>query len=326
MALRTYQQSIQIGQTRIEAGQKVQLQLYTARLPTQTPMSLPVQVIHGAHAGSRLWLSAAIHGDELNGLEIINRVVDRIVPTRLKGTLIAAPVVNVFGFIQQDRYLPDRRDLNRCFPGSKGGSLASRLACLFMTEIVGRCTHGIDLHTASNHRINLPQVRGNLQDKRTRDMAHAFGAPMMIHGESPRGSLREAVSRKGIPIIVYEAGEPKRFNPNAIETGYRGVLRVMAHLAMIEIRSSRVAAATHVADKRTWIRAKRSGILHLKVRLGQWVMQDQVLGVITDAFGEDQSSVTSPDNGLILGYTNYPLVNQGDAIIHLARNVTTTQR
>jgi len=305
----------------VRPGERRRVQLPAARLPTQTQMTLPVEVVNGTAPGPRLWLSAAIHGDELNGLEIIQRVLDTIDPQRLKGELVAAPIVNVFGFISQERYLPDRRDLNRSFPGSPKGSSAARLAHLFMTEVVGRCTHGIDLHSGSNHRTNLPQVRGDLTDPETRKMAKAFGAPIMIQGEAPRGSLRAAVTKQGVPILVYEAGEPQRFNADAIEPGVAGCLAVMDRLKMWRLPpppAGRRPPRTLECKTRTWVRARRSGLLRLQVGLGDRVKRGDTLGTIHDAFGDARAEVKSPEAGMVIGRSENPLINQGDAMVHLA--------
>ncbi|PZV08662.1 MAG: deacylase, partial [Leptolyngbya sp.] len=221
-----------MGGETIPRGKRVRLDLPVARLTTGTMMSLPVTVISGKKPGPRLWLSAAIHGDELNGVDIIRRVAKALKPHRLNGTVIAVPVVNIFGLLEQSRYLPDRRDLNRSFPGSARGSMAGRLAHLFMTEVVSQCTHGIDLHTAAIHRINLPQVRADLQDPATYAFAQAFGAPVIIHASHRDGSLRQAAARRKIPTLLYEAGEALRFDAQAIQTGVDGIYRVMAYLGM----------------------------------------------------------------------------------------------
>ncbi len=309
---------IEIAGEKIDRGQKRRLDLPVARLPTQTLISLPVTVINGVEEGARLWLSAAIHGDEINGVEIIRQVVEQINPKKLRGTLIAVPIVNIFGFIAQSRYLPDRRDLNRAFPGSPNGSLAARLAHLFMKEIVSRCTHGIDLHTASDHRINLPQIRANLQDKATYYCAKAFGTSIIIHANLRDGSLREAASRKGIPILLYEGGEALRFDTEAIDAGVAGILQVMNYLRMIEVASLCCANNAIEVDSSKWIRASRGGILILQINLGERVQKKQLLGIISDAFGEKKTHVRSPIEGMVIGHTQCPLVNQGDAVIHLA--------
>lgn len=311
---------VTVAGTDVVPGERRRIEIPVARLPTQGNQRLPVEVVNGATAGPRLWLSAAIHGDELNGLEIIHRVLRRLDPATLAGCLLAVPIVNVFGFIHQDRYLPDRRDLNRSFPGSARGSLASRLAHLFMTEIVARSTHGVDLHTGSLHRTNLPQVRGDLDDEPTRRCALAFGAPIVIHGEAPEGSLRKAVARRGIPIIVYEAGEPQRFDAEAIDMGVAGVLRLMAALGMRDGTGDEPPGQMLEARKRTWVRARRSGILRLEAELGDRVTTRQQLGTIEEVLGGDSVPIRSAHAGLVIGHTANPLVYQGDAVLHVARD------
>lgn len=314
----TNDQIIEIAGVSIPPGSRKRLEIPVAGLPTQTMLSLPVAVVNGIRPGPRLWLSAAIHGDEINGVEIIRQVLKQVKPHKLTGTLIAVPIVNVFGFIEQSRYLPDRRDLNRCFPGSPRGSLAARLAHLFMTEIVSQCTHGIDLHTASDHRINLPQIRANLKDVNTKRCAEAFGAPVMIHATTRDGSLREAATQRGIPILLYEGGEALRFGPEAIEVGVQGILRVMACLGMHPFPGNQVLEPPLLVEKTQWVRASRSGILRLRVKLGQQVEKKQSIGAIADPVGETTSEVQANYNGLVIGYMQNPLVNQGDAIVHLA--------
>ncbi len=313
---------IQLGQFSISPGTRQRVEIPVAHLPTQTPISIPVEVVNGARPGPRLWLSAALHGDEINGVEIVHRILERVQAGRLRGQLIAAPIVNVFGFINRSRYLPDGRDLNRHFPGSRRGSLASRLADLFLKNVAKQCTHGIDLHSASGHRINLPQIRADLDNAEARRIAEAFGAPIMIDGRPPAGSLRSAAAKLGIPVLLYEAGEHHRFNRDAVDLGIKGILRVMSELGMIRRRGGRRRQSMETKEK-AWIRARRSGILRLSVKLGQWVVADEVLGVIHDAFGDARGEVRAPAEGLIIGHTNHPMVNQGDAIILLAQEVNT---
>jgi predicted deacylase len=311
-------QAIAIGGVAIPPGHKQRLELPIARLPTQTLLNLPVTVINGRYAGPCLWLSAAIHGDEINGVEIIRQVLAQVKPHRLHGCLIAVPIVNIFGFIEQSRYLPDRRDLNRSFPGSKRGSLAARLAHLFMSEVVSHCDYGIDLHTASFHRTNWPQVRGDFSNPRTYQFAKAFGAPIMIHSSMRDGSLRQAAAKRGIPVLLYEAGEALRFNPEAIATGVAGILRVLSVLGMHSFAFLSSPLESLEVQTTKWIRASRSGILHSSVVLGQRVHQKQSLGIIADAGGDRTCRVASPWSGIVIGHTNNPLVNQGDGIFHVA--------
>jgi len=310
---------IEIAGEKIAKGECRHLEIPVAHLPTQTMISLPVTVINGVEDGAKLWLSAAIHGDEINGIEIIRQVTQQIKPKKLRGTLIAVSIVNIFGFIEQSRYLPDRRDLNRSFPGSANGSLASRLANLFMKEIVNRCTHGIDLHTAAIHRINLPQIRANLEDSETYKIAKAFGAPLMLHSTTRDGSLRQAASKKGIPVLLYEGGEALRLDRQGIKVGVKGIFRVMKALEMYNFSEDVVKEKLSLESRQSsWIRANRSGILHLKVKLGEKVKQKQTIALIFDAVGESQSKVKATASGIIIGHTQNPLVNQGDAIVNLA--------
>ncbi|WP_410510680.1 succinylglutamate desuccinylase/aspartoacylase family protein [Nodosilinea sp. E11] len=312
-----------IGGETIPRGKRVRLDLPVARMPTGTIMSLPVTVISGKKPGPRLWLSAAIHGDELNGVDIVRRVARAIQPHRLNGAVIAVPVVNIFGLLEQSRYLPDRRDLNRSFPGSVRGSMASRLAALFMKEVVSQCTHGIDLHTAAIHRINLPQVRADLNDPATYDFAKAFGAPVMIHSSHRDGSLRQAAAKRNIPTLLYEAGEALRFDEVAIQTGVDGIYRVMAYLGMYTPPVTVPPVTLEVRETR-WVRASRGGIWHRTIALGDQVKQRQPLGFISDTFGDKPVQVRSPKAGIVIGHGQNPLVNQGDALVHIASGTAET--
>lgn len=309
---------IEIAKEIIAPGQLRRFELPVSRLATQTLVSLPITVVNGIEPGSTLWLSAAIHGDELNGVEIIAQILGRIDPQKLKGTIIAVSIVNVFGFIEQSRYLPDRRDLNRSFPGSKNGSLASRLANLFMGEIVERSDYGIDLHTAAVHRINLPQIRANLEDETTYHCAKAFGAPLMMHSTTKDGSLRQAATKKGIPVLLYEAGEALRFDPFAIKVGVSGILGVMKHLDMYQDEFVPSIGDSLRAKRSKWIRASCGGIFHLLVNLGDRVTRKQELGYITNAFGEKRVPIRTKIEGIVISHIQNPLVNQGDGIVHLA--------
>lgn len=309
---------IEIAKETIEPGQLRRFELPVSRLATQTLVSLPITVVNGIESGPTLWLSAAIHGDELNGVEIIAQILGRINPQKLRGTIIAVSIVNVFGFIEQSRYLPDRRDLNRSFPGSESGSLASRLADLFMREIVERSTYGIDLHTAAVHRINLPQIRANLEDETTYHCAKAFGAPLMMHSTTRDGSLRHAAAKKGIPVLLYEAGEALRFDPMAIKVGVAGIMGVMNHLKMYQDELAPIVGNSLESRKSKWIRASSGGIFHLEVNLGDKISGRQELGFITNAFGERRIPVRAKFGGIVIGHIQNPLVNQGDGIIHVA--------
>ncbi len=313
-------ESFEIGGIEIKPGERKTVDLAAAKLYTHTEMRLPIHVIHGKKTGPILFVSAAIHGDEILGVEIIRRLLKMKSVNKLNGTLIAIPVVNVFGFINQSRYSPDRRDLNRFFPGTGSGSLTSQIAKLFMTEIVDRCTHGIDLHTGSNHRVNLPQIRAYLNDEETERLAYEFGAPIILDANFLEGSLRQAVYDKGLPILLYEAGEVFRFSEIPIQAGLRGVLSVMRAIGMLKpkpVKETKIKSA--VADSSVWVRAPISGIVNTKVKLGDRVEENTVLGEITDPFGETQENIITNDAGTVIGKLELPLVYKGDAIFHVAR-------
>jgi uncharacterized protein len=312
---------LKIGGVEIAPGERVDLDLPLAKSPTHTPLSMPIQVLHGKKPGPRLFVSAAIHGDELNGVEIIRRILKHKSLSRLHGTLITIPIVNVYGVIQHSRYLPDRRDLNRNFPGHEGGSLASRLANLFMREIVANSTHGIDLHTGALHRSNLPHVRANMDDEETRRLAHAFGVPLLLNSQLRDGSLREAASECGIPMLLYEAGEALRFDEVAIRAGVKGILNIMRILGMLPAsrQKARIPMESMVASSTTWIRAPESGIFRALVSLGSRVKRGQLLGVVASPFGDQEVTVNSPCAGIVIGRSNLPLTNEGDALFHVAR-------
>lgn len=299
-------------------GRAQRADLPVAQLPTQDELSIPIEVVNGVEPGPKLWVNAAIHGDEINGVEIVRALLDELQPDQLAGALIAVPIVNVFGLVHGSRYLPDRRDLNRSFPGREDGSLAARLAHLFMVEIVDQCTHGIDLHTGSNERTNLPHLRADLSDERTRAFAEALGAPIMLDSSAPRGSLRSAVQRLKKPIVAFEAGESGRLEPKAVRIGLEGILRVMDYLGMREHADRPRNYTPREAGKKAWIRAGRAGILRLRRKAGDRVEEGDCLGTIGDAFDADLCEVCAPFDGIVLSHLNNPLVHQGDAVIHLA--------
>lgn len=311
--------AFEIGGSCILPGARASIDLRIPDLYTHNPMHWPVHVVHGKKSGPVLFLSGAIHGDEINGVEIIRRVLKLKSIERLHGTLIAVPVVNLFGFINQSRYLPDRRDLNRSFPGSETGSLAHRMANLFMREVVTRCTHGIDIHTAAIHRDNLPQVRAVLDDPETSRMARAFYTPVIVKTSMVPGSLRASAARLGIPVIVYEAGEALRFDELSIRAGVTGIVSVMRELGMLpRAKRDQDAIEPLVALSSTWVRAPQSGILRTIQTIGARVEKHDLLGIISDPFGATEQPITAPDQGIVIGRTNIPLVSEGEALFHLA--------
>lgn len=311
--------SIEIGGHILRPGTRERIQIPVGRRVTGAELSLPIEVVHGHAPGPCLFVCAAVHGDEINGVEIIRRVLSHRGLKRLRGTLIAVPVVNLFGFIGLSRYLPDRRDLNRSFPGSPGGSLASRLAHTFITQVVEKATHGIDLHTAAIHRSNLPQIRACLDDPETHRLARAFGVPVIIDANVRDGSLRQAVFERQIPMLLYEAGEALRFDEQAIRAGVRGVLSTMAALGMLKRpKASKSLVEPFVARSSHWVRAPGSGILRARAALGALIERGMSIGIIADPLGADEIVISAEKPGIVIGRTELPLVNEGDALFHIA--------
>ncbi|NVJ59714.1 MAG: succinylglutamate desuccinylase/aspartoacylase family protein [Gammaproteobacteria bacterium] len=303
----------------IAPGEAKKLEVPIVRLYTDTSMFLPVYVKHGRREGPKLFVSAAVHGDELNGIEIISRLINSKSVKNLKGTLIAVPLVNAYGVLNHDRYLPDRRDLNRSFPGTKKGSLASRIAYIFMNEIVKQCDYGIDLHTGALHRSNLPQIRANLEDPATLELAKAFGAPVLINSNLRDGSLRECANELGIAMLLYEAGEALRFDELSIRAGYRGILNVMRHLGMLSKRpTKRAPIKPFIAEDSGWVRATDSGFVSHRHQLGDYVKKGDLLATVKDPFGDVIDEVVAHAEGIIIGKQNIPLVHEGEAMYHIA--------
>lgn len=311
---------LEIHGQRIAPGSRVTIDLPLPKLNSHTELSMPVHVIHGRKDGPRLFLSAAIHGDEVNGVEIIRRILEHKSITKLHGTLLAVPVVNVYGLIHQSRYLPDRRDLNRSFPGSEKGSLAGRVAHVFMQEIVARSTHGIDLHTGAIHRSNLPQIRADLDDAHTNDLARAFGVPVLLNSSLRDGSLREAAATLGIPMLLYEAGEALRYEELSIRAGTEGIINVMRELGMLaKTRRKRSKVDPFVADSSSWVRAPESGMLRHAVSMGARVKKGEVLGYVSDPYSGYAVEIVCPVNGVVIGSANLPIIHEGEALFHIAR-------
>lgn len=310
----------EINGTTIQPGQRRTLKIPVAAMVTNADVNLTVQIIHGKKPGPVLLVSAAIHGDEINGVEIIRRLLKLRQLSGLAGTLIVVPIVNIHGFVANSRYLPDGRDLNRSFPGSAKGSLAGRLAYTFINKVVSHATHGIDLHTGARHRANLPQIRFDPTDPVCTEMANAFGLPVILHSESKEGTFRKAAADQGIPIILYEAGEALRFDEVCIRAGMNGIVNVMRQLGMIRrVRRKKEPQETTVALNSIWVRSPTSGILRTLLPLGARTTKGSVIALVADPMGEFEVEVTAPCEGIVIGRVNLPLVHEGEALFHIAR-------
>ena len=307
-----------IANTEILRGTTTTINLELPKL-YNTPTNLPIRVIRGRKDVPIVFISAAIHGDELNGIEIIRRIRKLNILNKLKGTLILVPIVNVYGIMNLSRYLPDRRDLNRSFPGSIKGSLASRVAKIFFDEIVSRCDLGIDLHTASIHKSNLPQVRTNIDNEYTFKLAKSFEAPVILHSELRDGSLRSVAQDSGIPILLYEAGEALRFDEVCIRIGVKGIINVLREINMLPTVSRKILKTPIITRNSNWIRTNESGMLRTIKALGDLVKKDEIIAFIDEPLGDDSFPIRSPFDGVIIGKSEIPLIQEGDAVFHIAK-------
>lgn len=313
-------QAFKIGDTTIEPGHTKTIDLTLGSFSNHMPAAMPVKIIHGKRSGPTIFVSAAVHGDEIIGVEIVRRLLQSKALARLKGTLITVPIVNTFGFVSHSRYLPDRRDLNRCFPGSDKGSLAGQLAHMFMKEIVQQSDFGIDLHSAAAHRANLPQIRYCPKGEGVKQFAEIFGAPLLLEAPLRDGSLRMAAREAGVEVLLYEAGEAFRFNEYGVKVGVRGILNVLASHGMIKLRAAKKKAEKSlVSSSSRWLRAPTGGIFRAIRDVGDIVREDEVLGYVADAFGGSEEEIKSTMDGVIIGMTKFPIGNPGDALFHIAR-------
>ncbi len=308
-----------LGNVEVSRGTNTTINIELPKL-YNTPTQLPVRVIRGKKDGPVVFISAAIHGDELNGIEIIRRFRKLNIIKKLKGTLILVPIVNVYGIMTLSRYLPDRRDLNRSFPGSNKGSLASRVAKIFFDEIVSKCDLGIDLHTASIHKSNLPQIRTNIDNEYTFSLAKAFQAPVILHSEVRDGSLRAVAQEKGVPILLYESGEALRFDEISIRIGVHGIVNVLRENGMLPkvIRKNKRKIPI-ITRNSQWVRSTESGILRTIKALGDTVSKNEIIAFIDEPLDEESFEVLSPFDGVIIGKSEIPLVQAGDAVFHVAK-------
>jgi len=302
----------------IQPGETRRIEVPVAKLYTDTDIGISVHIRHSKRPGPAIFVSAALHGDELNGIEIVRRLIQMKSLKLSRGTLILVPMVNVYGVLNQSRYMPDRRDLNRSFPGSAKGSLAGRVANIFLEKIVSQCDFGIDLHTGAIHRSNLPQIRANLNDPETRELAELFGVPVLLNSDIRDGSLRQAAVESDIRVLLYEAGQALRFDELSIRAGVRGVLHVIAHLGLINRKSVKKPVVPFVANDSSWVRATCSGIVNNLKNLGDMVKKGEPLAHIGSPFGETIDTVVASKSGIIIGKQNIPLVQEGDAMFHIA--------
>ncbi|MEM9583828.1 MAG: succinylglutamate desuccinylase/aspartoacylase family protein [Pseudomonadota bacterium] len=319
-------EDFELGGIRVAPGMRQTIELPVSTLSDHTPINMSVHAIHGKRPGPTLFVSAGIHGDEVIGVEIVRRLLRAPNLASLRGTLLVIPIVNAFGFLNRSRYLPDRRDLNRCFPGSPGGSLGSRMAHLFLNDVVAKCDFGIDLHSAAINRTNLPQIRISPDTPSILTRAKAFGAPAIVTSTLREGSLRAAAREIGVDMLLFEAGEGLRFDEFSVRAGVAGILRVMHAMGSLPRKGiSKAKAASILCSSSKWRRAPVGGLLRTFREEGEVVAEGDVLAAVCDPFGDEEIEICADVAGLIIGRAVMPIANEGDAVYHIAQ-VTSTAK
>lgn len=309
-----------INGLRIRPGQSMNIEIAIAKLPTHTLIDLPIFIRSSKEPGPVVLISGGVHGDEINGIVTAKRImeeVDQDMEMLKKGTLIFIPLVNIYGFLSNSRTFPDGRDLNRSFPGSKKGSLAASIAYILSTEIIPQIDYGIDFHTGGRMLSNSPQIRVDYSDKAAVKLAKSFGTNFVVNSKVIEKSFRKTASKAKKHIIVYEGGESMRLDEFAIEEGVNGAKRMLKSLGMID--EAPEPLHTIMLKESSWVRARASGIFNASLKIGDQVKRGQVLARISDPYGQIKIPVKAPSNGYIIGMNNHPVINTGDALVHLGK-------
>ena len=310
--------SFVLGDTIVLPGETRHMRLPVSESYVSTPVEIPLTIINGIGEGPILMATAASHGDECNGTAIVRQLVYGVDHSNLRGVLICAPVLNLPGFLRNERDLPDGRDLNRNFPGKPDGNSAQRIANRIFTQIVQKCDYGIDLHTATRGRTNILQVRGDMSNAEVRRIAKAYGSEIVIDEPGLTGTLRRAATDGGIPTITAEIGESQRFEKHLVAAGLAGIMNVLFELGMM--KGKPVPPLFQVIVKKTeWVRADRGGILEMMAGPRSLVIEGEELCTITNPFGKEMGAVRAPFTGMVVGITNYPMVSPGSPICHLVK-------
>lgn len=318
MAKRTKQ--FKLFNETVAPAQSKTIYLEIAKLHTTTQLNIPIIVERAQESGPTVLITAGIHGDEINGIEIVRQMVAQGINCPSRGTIICIPIVNVFGFVNRSRAFPDGRDLNRVFPGSKKGSLASRFAYEIMNEILPLADYCIDFHTGGAQRFNAPQIRIEFDNQKLVELARVFNAPFTVNSKNMAKTFRNSCDKLGIPMLLFEGGKSDDINHEISRYGLEGVKRVLIHLGMLceSVSPAQASASSCFVNSSVWIRAKVSGLFHNQVNIGQKVSKDTVLAFITDPYGKMSKKIKAPDKGYIININHSPIVYQGDAIYHLA--------
>ncbi len=308
---------------KIPLGKNKTLTFEVAKLHTRNTLDVPIIIERSKKPGPTVLITAGIHGDEINGVEIVRQIIAKGINKPKIGTIICVPVINVFGFLNMDRLFPDGRDLNRVFPGSKNGSLASRVAHFVMKEIVPHANFAMDFHTGGADRFNAAQIRIIDNDSKLARLAHAFGAPFIFYSKNINKSFRNSCQKIGLPMLLFEGGKSFNIHNTITNTGVNGAKRVLDHLGMLnnKFKVSKPKNKTIVINSSKWIRAKFSGMFKPTVNINTYVEIDQVIGNITDPYGSFNHFVKSPSSGYIFNVNESPIIYQGDAIFHISTDL-----
>ncbi|WP_209400987.1 succinylglutamate desuccinylase/aspartoacylase family protein [Pseudozobellia sp. WGM2] len=311
--------NITIGGTTVKPGQHKLVQIGIDRLPTGTMIDIPVYVFNSKKPGPTILIQAGLHGDEINGIEIVRRLLAEKQLNIIKGAVIAVPILNIFGFIHFSRDVPDGKDVNRSFPGTKSGSMASRIAYHYTSEILPHVDMGIDLHTGGGQRHNYPQIRFTEEDENSARLAEIFNAPISFPSSLIKGSFRNAAYRMNKPMIVYEAGESMRFDDYSILEGTKGILNVLEHFEMLppsdnEKFNGQVSVRL---QNRKWLRAPTAGMFIPKITNGSEIKKGQIIGIVSDTFGRRTKNIKAPFDGVVFCINHQAVINQGEALFHV---------
>lgn len=316
MPLKEENRTIVINGEQIAPGENKLVKINISRLPTGTLIDIPVHVFNAKKPGPTLLVQAGLHGDEINGVETLRRMLEQKDFSIIKGAVIVVPILNVFGFIHFSRDVPDGKDVNRSFPGSKTGSLASRIAYHYTQEILPQISLGIDLHTGGGQRHNYPQIRYTKEDLASKELAEVFNAPLLFASRLIPGSFRKTAYKMNKPIVVYEGGESMRFDELSITDAIRGIKNVMVHFKMLPIKVKAHLKSLHL-ERTKWIRAPRAGMFVPSVVNGSTVKKGQFLGTVSDTVAKKSKEIKAPFEGVVFCINHQAVVNQGDAIFHV---------
>lgn len=311
----------------VNPGQTKEVSFNVAKLHTQNSIDIPVIINRSKKPGPTVLITAGIHGDEVNGVEIVRQIIAKGINNPKKGTIICIPLINVFGFIQMNREFPDGRDLNRVFPGTAGGSLASRVAHQLMTEIVPHTDLVIDFHTGGARRFNAPQVRIVENHPQLLELAGVFGAPFVLYAKNLNKSFRNACFKLNLPILLFEGGKSFFIDKNITNHGVNGTKRILAHLGMLKknFKVSNPKNKTIVISQSSWLRAKYSGLFKASIEIGAFINTEDVIGNITDPYGKFNYFVRANQSGFVLNVNHSPIVYQGDALFHISTQLANEQ-